>query len=756
MSFKKTLKSLLVALIITGIIQPFCGYTDSQAAPLAVSVSNNYFGYILDDTLDFNANKIDIQATGTEITFSDTDDGISDPIDPGFPVKYYGSTYSEIYVSVNGFLSVGIVPQSGTQNAHFPSQMQPDNLIGVFWDDLVLYTGDGDVQGRVYYATGGVAPNRYLVIEWANVKRYGDSGPQLTFEAVLYENGDIHLNYFTLNGDLTGAAVGIEDMDGVDGVEYIYREPGLSSSFSVGFLYPPDGPRLKALPVYQSKFLINEVADYPVRILNTGTVADTYNLTYTTEGAGDWEVRYFDESGAELTDTNADTVVDTGVIDASASKQIRLRITAPYEAAVGSYCLVSTVAESAADTSRKFNFKTQAAVPAAFVQAYNEDSTGNVLFTTADYQEAEQTAEESITSLPALAQISDYKYLLAWDRGFADHTNIEYAILSSLTRTKVAEFVLFDNSDVSAGQLKHDHSPAVAVAPDGTIGLAFIRDKYDGIQWSSAIHLVLLNQNGGIQSDHQITSLLTGSSYYDSPTITATRDNHFVLAWVKDSSSGDIRDIELAVVSSGGMEVKSPAQITSSQLDNFRFYEPVAASLTLRGDEDAFLVYTLFDNNTQTYYLQYTYLADGDDYTVSAVTMGGVNGRNPDVVEMDSGNIVIAWTNENSSQISFSVLPYEPDPGFTVDITTPIGRTMDYVSITAVQSGYGVLTWGDREESNLFYALIDGEGNIHTPPMVFHSGDIPGDNDYPLNGSMGSATMKEPYKTYLPLLFITQ
>jgi len=745
---KEALRRLLIAAIIAGLSLPFCGHTSSEAE----SLSSNHFGYILDESLDFNASKIDIRDSGTQIGFSHLDESVSASIALGFPFKYYGGTYSEIYVSVNGFLSVGELPPSSFENLRFPSQANPNNLIGVFWDDLTLNTN----QGQVYYQTGGTAPHRYLVVQWVNLAQVWESSTDLTFEAVLFENGNIHLNYFTMVGDLTKASVGIEDGDGIDGIEYLYNEPGLSSSFSVGFVYPPDGPRLKAMPVFQSKFLINEVADYPIRILNTGTVADTYNLTHTTEGTGDWGVRYFDETGAELIDTNADTVIDTGVIDASASKQIRVRITAPYGAAVGDYSLVNTVAESTVDPSKKFTFKAQAAVPVSFVQAYNEDSTGNVLFTTTDYQESEQTAEESITSLPALARISDYKYLLAWDRGFASYTNIEYAILSSLTRAKVAEFVLFDNSSISAGQLRNDHSPAVAIAPDGTIGLVFIRDNYDGVQWSSAIHLVLLNQNGSIQSDHQITGPLTGSSYYDSPTITATRDNHFVLAWVKDTASGDVRDLELAVVSSGGTEVKTPSQITSSQLDNFRFYEPVVIGLTQRGDEDAVLVYTLFDNNTQTYLLQYSYLSGNGDYAVSQVTMGGVNGRNPDVVEMDSGNIVIAWTNENSSQISFSVLPYEPDPGFSVDMITPIGRAMDYVSISLVASGYGVLTWGDREESNLFYALIDGEGNIHTPPMVFHSGDIPGDNDYPLNGSMGSASMKEPYKIYLPLLIITQ
>ena len=752
MSLKKLGKSFLIALFLMGMTMPTRGYSKGSEAPLAASVSNNYFGYTLDDTLDFNAAKIDIQASGTQINFinDDDDDGISGAIDPGFPFKYYGSTYSEIFVSVNGFLSIGSSPVNVFQNAHFPSQAQPNNLIAVFWDDLVLSTGSPQDDGAVYYLAGGSAPNRYLVIEWVNAKRLGDSGSQLTFEAVLYENGDIHLNYFVLNGDLTEAAVGIEDLDGVDGVEYIYHESGLSSAFSVGFLYPPDGPRLKALPVYQSKFLINDQAEYPVRISNIGTVDDVYNLTYSTEGAGDWEIRFLDENGEELLDTNADTFIDTGIVPASTTKQILMQISAPYGTAAGSYSLVNAIAESVADPAKEFVFKVQAAVPVAFVQAYNEDSTGNVLFTTSDVQEAEEAAEESVFSLPSLARISDYKYLLAWDRSIDTYSNVEYAILSSLTHTKVAEFVLFDNDIAPLDRL--DHSPAIAVAPDGSIGLVFVREEYDGVRWTSAIHLALLNQDGSVRGDDVLTSDVTGLSFYDSPNITATRDNHFVLAWVKDTSSGDIRDIELAVVDTTGMTVKEPDRITSSQADDFRFYEPVLTDLNLRGDEDAFLAYTLFDNSSQTYVLQYTYLSDVDDYAVFQVTMGGVNGRNPDVMEMDSGNIVVAWTNESSSQISYSVLPYEPDPGFTVDMTTPIGRTMDYVSVASVEDGYAVLTWGDREENNLFYALIDGDGNLITPPMIFYTGEIPGENDYPLNGTMGSAAIVEPFKMYIPLL----
>ena len=303
---KEALRRLLIAAIIAGLSLPFCGHTSSEAE----SLSSNHFGYILDESLDFNASKIDIRDSGTQIGFSHLDESVSASIALGFPFKYYGGTYSEIYVSVNGFLSVGELPPSSFENLRFPSQANPNNLIGVFWDDLTLNTN----QGQVYYQTGGTAPHRYLVVQWVNLAQVWESSTDLTFEAVLFENGNIHLNYFTMVGDLTKASVGIEDGDGIDGIEYLYNEPGLSSSFSVGFVYPPDGPRLKAMPVFQSKFLINEVADYPVRILNTGTVADTYNLTHTTEGTGDWGVRYFDETGAELIDTNADTVIDTGAI----------------------------------------------------------------------------------------------------------------------------------------------------------------------------------------------------------------------------------------------------------------------------------------------------------------------------------------------------------------------------------------------------------------------------------------------------------
>jgi hypothetical protein len=90
-----------------------------------------------------------------------------------------------------------------------------------------------------------------LVIEWDQVSLYGSSD-RLSFEIILFENGDILFQYLSLEGSLVESTVGIEDGDGVDGLMYLYNSPGLSAGTTVRFM--PGSGTLKVLPLYQSGF----------------------------------------------------------------------------------------------------------------------------------------------------------------------------------------------------------------------------------------------------------------------------------------------------------------------------------------------------------------------------------------------------------------------------------------------------------------------------------------------------------------------
>ena len=54
-----------------------------------------------------------------------------------------------------------------------------------------------EVGGYLRYLRGGTAPNRWMVVEWNRVRSNccDDAAEEYTFEAIVYESGDIVFQY---------------------------------------------------------------------------------------------------------------------------------------------------------------------------------------------------------------------------------------------------------------------------------------------------------------------------------------------------------------------------------------------------------------------------------------------------------------------------------------------------------------------------------------------------------------------------------
>ncbi len=92
---------------------------------------------------DIAANPGAVQVTTWNGTL---DDGYTNAIPIGFDFKFYGTNYSNFYLSTNGFLSFTALTSSYYSNATIPNGAAPNNIIAPFWDDL-----DGRTQGTVHY-----------------------------------------------------------------------------------------------------------------------------------------------------------------------------------------------------------------------------------------------------------------------------------------------------------------------------------------------------------------------------------------------------------------------------------------------------------------------------------------------------------------------------------------------------------------------------------------------------------------------------
>lgn len=197
-----------------------------------------------------------------------------------FPFNFYGQNYDTVYASTNGILTFG-TSTTALSNRSIPSTSLPNNFIAPFWDDLRFYENDSARLDTVSGVTSdGV---RYFVIEYENVAHYGCAGEVTDFEVILYENGDILIQYGTLtdSSDYThgeSATVGIEGPNGETGLQYIYNgdpfllHEGLAVLFSTRLRPYYHDVALESIlvPADGSHYIAGETITPVVRVKNTG------------------------------------------------------------------------------------------------------------------------------------------------------------------------------------------------------------------------------------------------------------------------------------------------------------------------------------------------------------------------------------------------------------------------------------------------------------------------------------------------------
>ncbi len=185
------------------------------------------YGYFAYDRLDTayteweNISFRDIQGTGTPLNMGDED--VSQVTLP-FTFKYYGSQFSTVYVSSNGWISFNSTSDAAYVNDPIPTSGNPTGVIAPLWDDY-----DPSNGGNVYYYND--TDNHVFIIEWAGVPRYDNNNEILTFEVVLRDpayyptmtgDGEIIFSYQRLD-NTTSATVGIESNDETTGIQYLYN-----------------------------------------------------------------------------------------------------------------------------------------------------------------------------------------------------------------------------------------------------------------------------------------------------------------------------------------------------------------------------------------------------------------------------------------------------------------------------------------------------------------------------------------------------
>jgi uncharacterized membrane protein len=307
---------------------------------------NWYDSNIPSPAIPFNWLEINSTGNATGITGDDSFGTI--PL--GFGFKFYGNTYTQVNASTNGLIKFNGGSADWT-NDPIPSTVDPDNTLALFWSDLESF------GGTIYYEMMGIAPDRQLVIQYDDWWTLGGTTGPMKFQAILYESGDILYQYLDL-GTATSAfaTVGIENINGVDGLQYSYNSAGrITSNLAIRFSTIPPPYLVDITADVESQFDdAGQIVDHIVTVHNMGTSDDTYDLTTS----GIWPI--------VLRDIGDTTDITTLFVTSGTSTDFIARVSIPGGAAIGDYDLSDIMATSQVDTMINASLSALTGVPFSY------------------------------------------------------------------------------------------------------------------------------------------------------------------------------------------------------------------------------------------------------------------------------------------------------------------------------------------------------------------------------------------------------
>ena len=157
-----------------------------------------------------------------------------------FPFTYYGKEFKEddqiIMVSSNGYFTFGAAEHYKYGNTEtIPHAGVPDEMVAVYWSDFDPTIGQfgGVAAGltpRVFTFYREASPGRRaaFAVEWARIAHLGSPTSTCTFEAILYEDGDLSFLYDDISqtpNDWSAPSIGFEDSTGVYGAQIAFNDP---------------------------------------------------------------------------------------------------------------------------------------------------------------------------------------------------------------------------------------------------------------------------------------------------------------------------------------------------------------------------------------------------------------------------------------------------------------------------------------------------------------------------------------------------
>ncbi|MDD3049889.1 MAG: carboxypeptidase regulatory-like domain-containing protein [Candidatus Cloacimonetes bacterium] len=219
-----------------------------------------------------------------------TDDNSVGAFPIGFNFPFYEEVYDELFVSSNGFVSFG-EGSSSLSNNSIPNPTIPNNIIAWFWDDLRANYDWANTH--VFYENLTINEMDAFLITFLNYAEYGSTGtfPENCIQAqlILFSNGNIQINYDWIGAsfDINGGTVGIENIDGSDGLMYCYNDgSNLSDELSILFYRPiPVDNDLMAVGITgPAETAVGVLTEFEISVRNRGVLTqNSFNINLYTE-----------------------------------------------------------------------------------------------------------------------------------------------------------------------------------------------------------------------------------------------------------------------------------------------------------------------------------------------------------------------------------------------------------------------------------------------------------------------------------------
>lgn len=296
---------------------------------------------------------------------------------------------------------------------------------------------------------------------------------------------------------------------------------------------------------------------------------------------------------------------------------------------------------------------------------------------------------------PSIAALPDGGFVITWSSG-SGQDGSEYGIFAqkyNVSGDKVgAEF------QVNSYTISYQENPSITALKEDEFVIAWCSSEQDGS--ISGIYAQKYNASGDKSgAELQVSSYIYQSQI--SPLITGLEDGGFVVAWKRGGSSSGFYAQRYNAL---GSKVGAEFLISYSQNDD-------QLSITSLQDGGFVVTWPRGKNSYQSYiYIQrYDVLGNKVGAELQVNSYQNPYQKNPSITALKEGGFVVAWTNKEQDGSgygiyaqSYNVSGSKAGGDFQVNSYTNYGQDP---SIIALQDGGFIVVWADTEQARSAYGI---------------------------------------------------